>query len=71
MKGKRLSARREAQTDKYLPLQPLLVVVEEAEAVELVLRGGGVGVALMSGFSARRWSLVQTQTSSLKPAAEV
>ena len=58
-------------THKYLSLQPLPVVVEDAEAVEFVLRRRAAGVGLtapaarfMSRFRARRRSLVQTNTQT-------
>lgn len=52
---------------KYLSLQPLPVIVEEAEAVEFVLWRGVVGMNapaahFMSGFRPRRWSLIHTNT---------
>lgn len=54
-------------THKYLSLQPLPVIAEEAEAVEFVLWRRVVGMTapatrFMSGFRPRRRSLIQTHT---------
>lgn len=57
------------QTHKYLSLQPLPVVVEEAEAVEFVLWRRVVGLTapaawFMSGSRPRRLGLIQTDTNT-------
>lgn len=62
--GKKLSRTGSAHTN--LPLQPLLVVVEEAEAVELVLWRRVAGMTASAarfvfGFRSRRWSLIPTE----------
>lgn len=58
-------------THRYLSLQPLLIIVEEAEAVEFVQwrRVAGLtapAACFMSGFRPRRWSLTQTNTNALR-----
>lgn len=58
-------------THTYLSLQPVPVVAEQAEAVQLVLWRGAAGAApvarLMSGFRARRRSLGRTNTHTATP----
>lgn len=53
-------------TQKYLPLYSLFIIVEEAEAVEFVLWRRVVGLTapaapFLFGFRSGRWSLIQTQ----------
>lgn len=55
-------------TQYYLPLQPLLVVVEEAEAVEFVLWRGAAGVTapaarLVFRFRPRRRRLIRAASA--------